>query len=112
MERVRVLDAVQMVLDYTKGLDPSYDPAVQTQPDMPTGPYNRVAENSLAKELLGWEPKSDFATGLRKTMDWYFGSKDQEQVAAIFGHMLTGRGSASDPALVQVGAVEKSTGTD
>jgi nucleoside-diphosphate-sugar epimerase len=112
MERVRVLDAVQMVLDYTKGLDPSYDPAVRTQPDMPTGPYNRVAENSLAKELLGWEPKSDFATGLRKTMDWYFGSKDPEQVAAIFGHMLTGRGSASDPALVQVGAVEKSTGTD
>jgi nucleoside-diphosphate-sugar epimerase len=111
MERVRVLDAVQMVVDYTKSLDPSYGPGVRTQPDMPTGPYNRVAENSLAKQLLGWEPRTNFADGLRKTMDWYFGSKDPEEVRAIFGHMLTGRGSGPDPALARVGSSDGSSGS-
>src|SRR2546423_9383764 len=42
MERVRVLDAVDMVIDYAKGRHPDYDPQIQTEPDMPTGPYNRV----------------------------------------------------------------------
>ncbi len=92
MERVRVLDAVQMVIDYTKQHFPDYAPKIELQPEMPTGPMNRVADNSLGKRLLGWEPQTPFADGLRKTADWYFSTKDPEQVRAIFEHMLTGRG--------------------
>src|SRR6266516_6980233 len=70
MERVRVLDAVQMVIDMA-----GYAPEVVTQPDKPTGPYNRVADNSLAKQLLGWEPEVLFADGLRRTWEWYVANK-------------------------------------
>jgi dTDP-D-glucose 4,6-dehydratase len=29
------------------------------------------ADSSLAKRLLGWSPKIDFAEGLRRTVAWY-----------------------------------------
>ena len=51
MERVKVIDAVRMVCELA-----GYEPKIVTQPDMPVGPMNRVADNSLGKELLGWEP--------------------------------------------------------
>src|SRR5919197_4206479 len=86
MERVRVLDAVHMVLDQA-----GYRPEVITQPEMPTGPYNRVADNSLAKKLLDWEPEVPFEEGLQRTMEWYFGSRDVEEVRKILDTMLTGR---------------------
>jgi nucleoside-diphosphate-sugar epimerase len=92
MERVRVLDAVRMVIDYAREIDSSYDPAIVTQPEMPTGPYNRVADNALAGEVLGWKPAVGFEEGLRRTMDWYFATKDVDEVRRILDPMLTGRG--------------------
>jgi UDP-glucose 4-epimerase len=58
---------------------------------MPTGPMNRVADNGLAKRLLGWEPKIKFMEGLRQTADWYFSKKDRGQVAATLERLLTER---------------------
>lgn len=86
MERVRVIDAVKMVLEYT-----GHKAEIQLRPDMPTGPLNRVADNSLAKKLLGWEPQVPFREGLKRTIDWYFATKDREQVRKILGRMLTER---------------------
>jgi UDP-glucose 4-epimerase len=75
MERIRVIDAVQMVLDYS-----GHRPRIVFRPEMPTGPLNRVADNSLAKKLLGWEPQVKFHDGLKRTVDWYFSSRDPEQL--------------------------------
>lgn len=86
MERVRVIDAVKMVLEYT-----GHQAEIVFRPDMPTGPLNRVADNSLAKKLLGWEPQVPFREGLKRTIDWYFATKDREQVRRILGRMLTER---------------------
>ena len=86
MERIRVLDAVKMVLDYT-----GHKAEIKLRPDMPTGPLNRVADNSLAKRLMGWEPQVMFRDGLWRTIDWYFATKDRAQVKAIFARMLTER---------------------
>jgi len=86
MERVRVIDAVKMVLEYT-----GHQAEIVFRPDMPTGPLNRVADNSLAKKLLGWEPEVPFREGLKRTIDWYFATKDREQVRKILGRMLTER---------------------
>jgi nucleoside-diphosphate-sugar epimerase len=88
MERVRVLDAATLVVELA-----GYSPKIELQVDMPTGPLNRVADNRLAQQLLGWQPRTKFADGLRTTLEWYFSTKDTEEVRAIFGHMLTGRGS-------------------
>jgi hypothetical protein len=86
MERVRVIDAVRMVLEYT-----GHKAEIKLRPDMPTGPLNRVADNSLAKKLLGWEPKVPFREGLRRTIEWYFKTKDRQQVRATLNRMLTER---------------------
>lgn len=90
MERVRVIDAVKMVTELS-----DYSPQIELQPDKPTGPMNRVADNSLARELLDWEPQTLFADGLRKTWDWYVANKEPDDVEAIFEFMLTGRGKAA-----------------
>lgn len=86
MERTKVIDAVNEVLRYTGHKAP-----IELHPEMPTGPLNRVAENSLAKKLLGWEPKVKFTDGLHRTIDWYFKSKDREKVKRILDHALTER---------------------
>jgi nucleoside-diphosphate-sugar epimerase len=52
---------------------------------------NRVADNSLARMLLGWEPKVSFVEGLHRTTDWYFGVKDRELVASSLTTRLTER---------------------
>ena len=86
MERVQVIEAARMVLDYT-----GHKADIRLLPNMPTGPRNRVADNQLAKRLLGWEPKTRFAQGLRRTIDWYYGEKQREEVRAILDQRLTER---------------------
>jgi nucleoside-diphosphate-sugar epimerase len=86
MERIKVIDAVHEILRIF-----NHNPKIELQPNMPTGPLNRVAENSLAKKLMGWEPKVMFKDGLRKTIDWYVASKQQAEVAAKLEGMLTER---------------------
>lgn len=86
MERIRVLDAVHQILDYT-----GHPADIKLLPDMPTGPLNRVADNRLAKQLLGWEPQVPFAEGLQRTIDWYFSTHDRTTVAHNFATKLTER---------------------
>ena len=86
MERVSVMDAIQMILEHT-----GHDAAVKTRPDMPTGPLNRVADNTLAKKLLDWEPQVSFRQGLHRTIDWYYATRDRAQVQATLDRILTER---------------------
>lgn len=86
MERIRVIDCARMVCEFT-----GHRAEIKLRPEMPTGPLNRVADNSRAKKLLGWEPKVPFREGLKRTIDWYYASKDKEEVKRIFTRMLTER---------------------
>jgi nucleoside-diphosphate-sugar epimerase len=86
MERTRVIDAAREVLRYT-----GHKAELELHPEMPTGPLNRVADNALAKRLLGWEPQVAFMDGLHRTIDWYFGTKDRELVALGLETKLTER---------------------
>jgi nucleoside-diphosphate-sugar epimerase len=86
MERIKVVDAARDVLRLT-----GRNAKIETRPDMPTGPYNRVADNSLADRLLGWKPEVPFKDGLRHTIDWYFSTKTVEDVRPVFERMLTER---------------------
>lgn len=78
MERIRVIDAARMVLEMT-----GHKAEIKLLPDMPTGPVNRVADNSLAKNLLQWEPKVKFRDGLKRTIDWYFATKNRADIERI-----------------------------
>lgn len=90
MERIRVIDAVREVLRYT-----GHKAEIELHPEMPTGPMNRVADNSLAKRLLGWEPQVKFVDGLHRTIDWYFSTKDRAEVALALDELLTERAPAN-----------------
>src|SRR5262245_48249450 len=85
-ERTRVIDAVREVLSYT-----GHQAEIKYLPHMPTGPLNRVASNQLARELLGWQPEMKFMDGLRRTIDWYFSSREREVVSGYLEEMLTER---------------------
>jgi nucleoside-diphosphate-sugar epimerase len=92
-ERIRVLDAVHEILRYM-----GHSARIVTQPDKPTGPYNRVADNSLGKKLLGWEPAVMFQDGLHRTIDWYVATHKPEEVKRILEKMLTERNPRSQAA--------------
>ena len=86
MERISVLECAKMVCEFTK-----HKAEIKKRPDMPTGPLNRVADNALAKRLLAWEPKVPFREGLKRTIDWYYATKDRKEVERTFGRLLTER---------------------
>ena len=86
MERIRVLDAAHEVLSYM-----GVEAKIVTRPEMPTGPYNRVADNALARRLLGWAPEVKFVDGLHRTIDWYVANRDRKQVAAELDRLLLER---------------------
>ena len=86
MERIKVIDAVEETLRYT-----GHEAEIKFLRDMPVGPLNRVADNSLAKRILGWEPQTKFIDGLHKTIDWYFTTKNKEEVRDILESKLTER---------------------
>lgn len=85
-ERITVLEAVKMIFDYI-----GYSAKIELHPEMPTGPANRVANNKLAKQLLGWEPQVRFSEGLEKTVEWYFANKDHQKVAKDLEKLLSER---------------------
>ena len=86
MEGTRVMDAVEMVLART-----GHAPEIVTRPDMPTGPYYRIADNSRLASLSGWRPRVSFAEGLERTMDWYFSNKSPDQIRSDLPHLLLER---------------------
>lgn len=85
-ERTRVIDAAREILRRT-GVDARIEPDVTK----PTGPYNRVADNRLAKQLLDWEPQVCFSDGLDRTIRWYFDTQQRESVASDLDRLLTER---------------------
>jgi len=86
MERTRVIDAAREILHYA-----GHHARIELHPEMPTGPLNRVADNSLARQLLGWEPEVKFMDGLHRTIDWCFRTKDREQLRSTLSQALTER---------------------
>ncbi len=86
MERVCVIDAAREVLRYA-----DHKADIECLRHMPTGPVNRVADNSRARDLLGWGPLISFREGLHKTMDWYYEIKKPSEVERILSGSLTER---------------------
>jgi nucleoside-diphosphate-sugar epimerase len=86
MERISVRNAAQMAIEFA-----NYSPKIKFRKDMPTGPLNRVADNSLAKRVLGWEPKVKFKEGFRLTAEWYFEHKSKDEVKKNINTLLLNR---------------------
>ena len=98
-ERTKVVEAAEEVLRYT-----NHKAKIEFHPEMPTGPLNRVADNSLAKQLLNWEPKVKFVDGLKATTDWYFATHKREIVAGALDQLLTERVATKSSVVVKQAA--------
>jgi len=70
---------------------------IELHPEMPMGPMNRVSDNALRCELLGWEPQVKFMDELRRFADRYFWTKKPEEAEAILGQMMTERMPSAVP---------------
>jgi nucleoside-diphosphate-sugar epimerase len=68
-----------------------HHPTFRFLPTMPTGPRNRVADGSRARELLGWRPEVPFTTGLDRTVRWYRDTHRVDEVKADLARLLTER---------------------
>jgi nucleoside-diphosphate-sugar epimerase len=90
MERITVGRAARLTLKLT-----GHRARIVPRPDMPTGPLNRVADSRRARELLDWEPQTPFVEGLRRTIEWYFATKDRAEVESL----LEAGGLIKPPAL-------------
>jgi len=84
--RTSVAEAVQEIFDYTQ-----FHPTVLYKRTMPTGPVNRVCNNKLSRQVLGWEPKIKFREGLHKTIHWYFSTHNKLKVKKTLPYLLTER---------------------
>ena len=85
-ECTRVIDCAREVLRRT-----GVNARLETDPSKPTGPYYRVSDIALAKQLLGWEPRVPFNEGLDRAIKWYFETKNAEVVRRDFARLLTER---------------------
>lgn len=83
---VTVLAAARAICDHF-----GYQPYFRFLPDMPTGPVNRVADDSRARELLGWRPETSFAEGIAHTVDWYCRTHAREEVNESLPRLLLQR---------------------
>ena len=86
MERTKVVECARQVLDYM-----GMSPELAFDPSKPTGPYNRVCDLSLCREVLDWEPQTSFRDGLHATIDWYLGTHDADAIRGNLERMLTER---------------------
>ena len=70
---------------------PGVSARLEPDPSKPTGPYNRVADNALARKLLDWTPRVSFSDGLDRTIKWYYESKRADLVGRDLERLLTER---------------------
>ena len=64
-KRYKIRDVVEMILEGV-----GYKPRLEFDKSKPEGPFSRALDISLARKLLGWEPKVDLNEGLRQTINW------------------------------------------
>jgi len=63
---VSIKDVAEMVMEL---MDIRLD--IKWEKEMPNGQQRRCVDISKAKNLLGFSPKIDLKTGLKRTIDWY-----------------------------------------
>lgn len=64
-KRYKIKDVVNMILGIA-----GHNPKIFFDRSKPEGPFSRALDISLARRLLGWEPKVELEEGLRKTLLW------------------------------------------
>jgi len=75
-QHITIKDLVQKIFEYT-GFRPK---ETRFDPTKPEGVFSRAADLTMCRKLLGWEPKVPIDIGLKKTIEWYYATKNKEDV--------------------------------
>lgn len=75
-KRISVKEAARKILEYVGRKDDE----IKYLPDMPTGPLNRVCDNSRARRMLGWKPGWSFEEGLKDLVNGVKDGMSQEKL--------------------------------
>lgn len=91
MEKTTVIEAISHIVARSQIIHQlDYKPEFEFDTSKPTGPLNRVANNSKLLSLGGDEP-IPFTEGIKDTIDWYFSTKDQAYVKENLERLLVSR---------------------
>ena len=92
IERTAVREAVQMVVGAAREYSDwsGYAPQFSFDTSKPTGPLNRIANNTKFLELTGQQMRP-FRDGVVEVVDWYFSTKDRDYVKAHLEELLIER---------------------
>ncbi|MDQ3685331.1 MAG: SDR family NAD(P)-dependent oxidoreductase [Acidobacteriota bacterium] len=86
-EHIKIINVAKMIFEESRFTPES----IKFDVTKPVGVFSRAADLSRARSALGWEPKTSFRDGLRRTMKWYYETKNVEDVASKMGLLLTER---------------------
>jgi len=75
-QHITIKDLVQKIFEYT-GFRPKETKFDATKPE---GVFSRAADLTMCRKLLEWEPKVPIDIGLKKTIEWYYATKNKEDV--------------------------------
>jgi len=75
-EHIKIREVASKIFEHT-GFEPRKIIFDTTKPE---GVFSRAADLARAKQLLDWEPRTSFDDGLRRTIKWYFSTKNREEV--------------------------------
>lgn len=66
----------EIIRDICRIMEKNYDESVEHVKDRPGHDRRYAIDFSKIKNELGWEPKFDFSTALKYTIDWYTNNQD------------------------------------
>lgn len=76
-EHIKIKEVAEKIFQYT-GFRPK---KIAFDTSKPVGVFSRAADLTRARQLLDWEPKTSFDESLKRTIDWYYSSKNKKEVA-------------------------------
>jgi nucleoside-diphosphate-sugar epimerase len=88
-EEHTVREAAEMVLRAT-----GHEATIKPLPGMPTGPMYRTAGVERTRELLPHVPEVNLEEGIRRTVEWYYSTKDRDAVTNSLERLLVERAHA------------------
>lgn len=89
-EAITVKECAEMAMRHF-----GHSPHVEFDTTKPIGPLRRVADGTRSREVLGWSPAHDFATGFRKTAEWYASANTKDEAMfKLKGGALTERSAS------------------
>lgn len=81
---IKIKDVVEKIFDMI-GWNPK---EIFFDISKPVGVFSRSADLRKTIKLLEWEPKVSIDDGLKKTIDWYFSTKDRKEIEDKFQKLI------------------------